>query len=361
LHKGKMMSRRLCYGLITLFIAAPALASLTIATGPKTGTYIAIGRDISRIGKAAGVDVQVQESTGSIDNIKRLNTHEGASLAIVQSDVLGFLKRSKNENSKKMASHLRVIAPLYREEVHVLARGDIKTFADIKGKRVVVGEDGSGHMLTAINLLSLLDVLPSQTLKLSEPQGVLALLENRADVMIYVGGKPVKLFKNLETLPTAEGQKYAALARDLHFIPLDDPKVLEEYASASLTPEDYAFIAAPIPTIAVTAVLVDYDYAQVEKDKKKNEHYLERCKEIHTLMQALQAHIGELQESGHPKWKEVSLDTQLPGWEKDGCAWEGPKPPKAEKAEKKSKPKAKHASHHKTTPRHYAEAAAQDR
>src|SRR5579885_3674855 len=173
---------------------------MAIVTGPKTGTYIAIGHDIAAVAEHAGLFLQVKSSDGSIDNIRRINSNENAALGIVQSDVLGFMARSRNPETMRMAEHLRMVLPLYHEEVHVLARKDIQSFAELENKKVVIGEDGSGHMLTSINLFAMTGVTPSELIKKSPPDGVLDLLDGKVDAVIFVGGKPVKLFKNLETL-----------------------------------------------------------------------------------------------------------------------------------------------------------------
>ena len=88
----------------SLFVAALCIMSvwaqelradevIGIVSGPKTGTYYAIAKDISQVAGKAGVSVDVKTSEGSIDNIKRINSSENAALGIVQSDVLGFLSR----------------------------------------------------------------------------------------------------------------------------------------------------------------------------------------------------------------------------------------------------------------------------
>src|SRR6185295_12881538 len=99
--------------------------------------------------------------------IKRINSSENAALGIVQSDVLGFLSRSKNPDSVRMASNLRMIFPFYNEEVHVLARNEIKSFKDLQGKKVAIGEDGSGNMLTSVNLFSMMGITPAESLKIT--------------------------------------------------------------------------------------------------------------------------------------------------------------------------------------------------
>src|SRR5690242_2080317 len=78
-----------------LALPVQAEETLGIVTGPKTGTYYAIGKDIAQVAAKSNITVDVKPSQGSIDNIKRINSSENAALGIVQSDVLGFLSRSK--------------------------------------------------------------------------------------------------------------------------------------------------------------------------------------------------------------------------------------------------------------------------
>ncbi len=305
---------------------------LGIVTGPKTGTYIAVGRDIARVGKEAGVPIDVKPSGGSVDNIKRINSRENAALGIVQSDVLGFLARSENSATRRMGDELRLILPLYKEEVHLLARNDIASFAGLKDKRVVVGEDGSGPMLTAVNLLGMMDVTPAAMIKKNAAEGIAMVLSGEADAVLFVGGKPIKLFENLASLKQ-ESPPYQALLKAVHFLPLNDPRMLQEYSTAELTPRDYDFMPAPIPTIAVTALLIDHDFTDASRFDRQ------RCAQIHTLTQALRRNLSVLQKTGHPKWKETSFDHPAMKWQKDPCAWEGAK---EEKKPKKEKHRAKY-------------------
>jgi TRAP transporter TAXI family solute receptor len=289
--------------------------TLGIVTGPKTGTYYAFGKDIGKVAARAGIALEVKPSQGSIDNIKRINSEENAALGIVQSDVLGFLSRSKNPGSMRMAKNLRMVFPFYNEEVHVLARKSIMTFADLKGKKVAVGEEGSGNMLTSVNLFSMMNIEPAEMAKMPPAQGVVAVLKGELDAVVFVGGKPVRLFKNLEDLTLPENQKYAAMLEQVHFLPLDDAKMLEEYKPAEITHSDYNFVGSRVPTIAVQAVLVTYDFSET-----KNKKY---CDKVAALAKALRAALPALKEKSHPKWKEVDLDADSGIWKKDSCAWPG--------------------------------------
>ena len=287
-------------------------SSIGIVTGSKTGTYYIFGRDIADVAKRVDIDMEAKISEGSIDNIKRINSNENATIGIVQSDVLGFLGRSKNPNSVRMANNLRMIFPLYNEEVHVLARSEIKDFKDLQGKKVAIGENGSGNMLTSVNLFAITGVTPAETMKISPTQGV-AVLKGEADAAIFVGGKPVRLFRNLEDLTLPENQKYLDMLQKVHFIPLDNPKMLEEYKPAKITHQDYNFVKEDVPTVAVPAILVSYNFADGANTK--------RCEQLRDLANALRAALPMLKDSGHPKWKEVDLDAKINNWKKDACVW----------------------------------------
>jgi len=296
--------------------------TLGIVTGPKTGTYYAFGKDIAQVAFSAGIDVDVKASEGSIDNIKRINSSENAAIGIVQSDVLGFLGRSKNPESMRVASNLRIIFPLYGEEVHVLARNEIKSFADLQGKKVAIGEEGSGNMLTSINLFSMMNITPGESVKIAPAQGVVAVLKGELDAAIFVGGKPVRLFKNLEDLSLPENQKYADMLSQVHFLPLDSPKMLEEYKPAEITSADYSYVPKTVPTVAVQAVLVSYNFSQ-NNGQNNGKH----CQLLGKLTKAIRDALPELKQKGHPKWKEVNLDGDSGLWKKDSCVW-----PEAQKA-----------------------------
>lgn len=298
--------------------AAEVNPKLGLVTGPKTGTYYAFGKDIASSVGREHIDLDVKTSEGSIDNIKRINSSENAALGIVQSDVLGFLARSKSPDSMKIAENLRLVFPFYHEEVHVLARKEVKNFAGLQGKRIAIGEDGSGSMLTAINLFSMMGVVPGEVKKIPSAQGVVAVLKGELDAAVFVGGKPVRLFKNLEDLTLPENQKYAPMLQEVHFLPLDNVKMLEEYKPADITAADYNFVQQKVPTISVQAMLVSYDFSKSSNKK--------RCALLGKFAKTLREDLSGLRERGHAKWKEVNLDAITGSWKKDSCAWsEAPK------------------------------------
>lgn len=301
-----------------LLISHPLLAATEagIITGPKNGTYIALGQDIADIAKTAGVELSVVESAGSIDNIKRLSGQENLMLGIVQSDVLGFLKRSRNAKSVAMATQLRMLFPLHNEEVHVLAPKEITTFKELAGKRVIVGDEGSGSLVTSVNLFSIVGVAPSEMLRMPPAEGVLAVLRGDADALIFVGGKPVRLFKNLESLAGSKTAATANLMQAFHFVALNEPEMLKEYTPARLSSADYGWLKESVPTLAVTAILMTPDFSSPVDPANT-----ERCMRLRDIAEALRTHGDYLQQNGHPKWKEINFDARVGIWKRDICSW----------------------------------------
>ncbi|HPF58953.1 MAG TPA: TAXI family TRAP transporter solute-binding subunit [Candidatus Competibacteraceae bacterium] len=305
--------------LLNLAVWTPAIAvdtndqAIGMVTGSKTGTYIQFGNDIAGIAKTAGLNILVKDSQGSIDNIRRMSSKENAALGIVQSDVLGFLNRSESPEMRQVAGRLRLIFPFYNEEVHLFASKSIQSFSDLQGKRVVVGEEGSGNWLTAINLLQLTGIKPAELLKIAPLPGVTAVLKGEADAMFYVAGKPVSLFTKVGNL--INKPEFAAMLANVHFVPLDDPKMLREYASAQIGPADYEWLDSETPTIAVKAVLMSFDFSG-----KQSAYFAQRCQQLATLGHAIRTNLNSLQQTGHPKWKEVNLDEKVGIWSLDQCS-----------------------------------------
>lgn len=297
-----------------LTMAYASAEEIGMVTGSPTGTYIKFGYDIAAVARKAGLNIQVKESQGSIDNINRMDSSENAAFGIVQSDVLGFLARSDKANLKAVANKLRLVFPLYHEEVHLFASKDINRFEDLEGKRLILGVKGSGNWLTAMNLLQLLNVKPGETIEdLPPPKAITAVLTGKADAMIYVAGKPVELFTNLDKLKSEP--EYAPLVEQVHFVSLDDPRLLKEYLPAGIAAGDYSWSGNDTPTIAVKALLVSFDFSG-----KQTPYYRQRCQELATLGKALRDNIDNLKQTGHPKWQEVNLEENVGIWKLDACS-----------------------------------------
>jgi len=285
-----------------------------MVTGSKTGTYIKIGQDIADSARMNGVDIQVKESEGSLDNIKRMNSRENAGFGIVQSDVLGYMKRSDSPELRKVAGRLRMIFPLYNEEVHIFASKDIRNLSDLNGRTVSVGKDGGGSWMTAMNLFRMLNIKPAQVYHWDKTQAAAKVIDGNLDAMIYVAGKPVTFFEKVGLLK--KDPAYADRFNNVHFVPVSNPLVQQEYAVSSIGPSDYPWVDQKVDAVAVKAVMVSYDFSS-----RHNAYYSLRCDQLGKISQALHRNIDHLRSSGlTPKWREVDLSANIGNWPKDQCS-----------------------------------------
>ncbi|MBQ4612219.1 MAG: TAXI family TRAP transporter solute-binding subunit [Clostridia bacterium] len=130
--------------------------TMTMGTGSPTGTYYAYGGIISQyITNNAGVTANHVSTGGSKDNIQGIDRGD-YQLGTVQSDVMHYAWNGTRsfETDGKIES-FRTVAGLYAEAVQlVTVTDDIKTVADLKGKKVSIGAPGSGVYFNAIDVLS---------------------------------------------------------------------------------------------------------------------------------------------------------------------------------------------------------------
>ncbi|GAB6906301.1 conserved hypothetical protein [Desulfosarcina cetonica] len=285
-----------------------------MVTGSKTGTYIKIGQDIADAARMNGVDIRVQESEGSLDNIKRMNSRENAGFGIVQSDVLGYMRRSDSPQLRKVAERLRMVFPLYNEEVHVFAATDIRRLSDLNGRTVSVGSNGGGSWMTAMNLFKMLNIQPARVNNWDNTKAAAAVIDGNLDAMIYVAGKPVTFFEKVGMLKNDPA--YKDRFNRVHFVAIDESEVLNEYVPSSIGPNDYSWIDEKVPTVAVKAVMVSYDFSS-----RRNSYYNLRCDQLGKISQALYRNIEDLKSNGlTPKWREVDLSATIGNWPKDKCS-----------------------------------------
>jgi TRAP transporter TAXI family solute receptor len=283
-----------------------------MVTGSKTGTYIQFGKDIAAISQSSDIKILVKTSKGSIDNIRRMSSAENAAFAIVQSDVLGYLSKSSDPVFRRYAKRLRLIYPFYNEEVHLFARKEIKTLDDLQGKTVVVGPKSSGTNMTAWNILKMTHIEPAKRLNVGVDEGITMVLRGDADAVFVVAGKPRKGFSNLFSTPK---QSVKSLLQQVHFVPLNDKALLAEYEYSDLTTQDYPFIQNSIPTVAVKALLVTYDFSSGNSG-----YYKKRCRQMRSIAATIRKNIDKLRQNHHKKWQQVDLNGDMGGWPMDKCS-----------------------------------------
>ena len=181
---------------------------VAIGTGGVTGVYFpaggAICRFVNKGRKTHNLRCITQSTGGSVDNIEGLRS--GAlQVGIVQSDVQGaaYFGRLGFDDGRSYPA-LRSLFSLHPEPLHLVARRDsgIETFADLMGKRVNIGNAGSGQRETAELILNHLgwstrDFAEAKALKSSEQSS--ALCNNEIDAVFFTAGIPSSSIKEATT------------------------------------------------------------------------------------------------------------------------------------------------------------------
>jgi uncharacterized protein len=106
---------------------------------------------------------------------------------------------------------------------------------------------------------------------------------------------------------------------------LNHETILREYVASTIAPSDYAWLADSVPTVAVKAVLVSFEFSG-----RSNAYAQQRCAQLAKLSRAIRVHFAELKETGHPKWREVNLDQEVGIWKRDTCSQPAPRPLRTE-------------------------------
>lgn len=129
---------------------------MTMGTGSPTGTYYAYGGIISQyITNNAGVTANAVSTQGSKDNIQGIDIGD-YQLGTVQSDVMHYAwNGTRSFETDGKVETFRTVAGLYAEAVQlVTVNPDVKSVADLKGKKVSIGAAGSGVYFNAVDVLA---------------------------------------------------------------------------------------------------------------------------------------------------------------------------------------------------------------
>jgi TRAP transporter TAXI family solute receptor len=172
---------------------------VTIGTGGVTGVYYAAGGAICRLMNKDraqhGLRCSVESTGGSVYNVNTIKAGEldfGVSQSDVQFNAVKGLVQFKDAGAM---SDLRAVFSLHPEPVTVLSRkeANVAKFEDLKGKRMNVGNPGSGQRATMDMLLPALNMKLADFSLVSElkadEQGP-ALCDNKIDGLVYVVGHP---------------------------------------------------------------------------------------------------------------------------------------------------------------------------
>ncbi len=274
--------------------------TVTVITAPAGGATSVFGSDMARVldDDATAVRVLPVLGKGPVRNVIDVLYLKSIDMGIVTTDVPEFYKLQYK--IPDVTSHLRYIAKLYHNEIHVIARNSIRSIFDLEGKRIVAPTDVGYYAAKVI--FSRLNIKPASIdHQTDDARSIQKIADGEADAYIVSTGKVFPLARNL--IKNED--------RSLHLVPIPyDRRLQDLYLPTTLSGEEYPNLLAPgetIETIAASQLLVAYDWPENS----------ERYKKVARFVDAFFSKIDEFQKPPrHPKWNEASIVASIPGWQR---------------------------------------------
>lgn len=268
--------KKLIVGTLLAFMTLTASAvTIGIAAGQAGSTTFKMISDVA--GVCNDPQINVVTSEGSLDNIQRITSDKAVQMGYSQEDALIY----EQGIDPRMMEHVQMVFPLFAAEIHVLVsnRSNVKTLADLAGKRVVESEEGTGTWVTAQVIKSTTGIR-WQAYNLSKKDSLKALQAGTVDAAIFVEGRPIDLLVHTS---------------GVHLLSLSNPSLDRfKYYTKTLIPSGtYPWQPASVPTYKVNVGLMTYSF--------KNQYQ----REIGAMVGCITRNLSNLQETGHPKWRDV--------------------------------------------------------
>ena len=242
----------------TLVVGSAAQAApvfINVLTGGTSGVYYPIGVGLSQLYSEAipGAKVSVQATKASVENLNLLQAGRGE-LAFALGDSVADAKNGVEEAGfKTPLTKLRAIGGAYPNYIQIVASKEsgIKTLADLKGKTISVGAPKSGTELNARAIfkaagLTYADMGKVQYLPFAES---VELIKNRQlDATLQSSGLGMAAIRDLASVMAIN---YVSIPAET-VTRIGNPA----YQSAMIPANTYDGQPEPVPTVAITNILV---------------------------------------------------------------------------------------------------------
>jgi TRAP transporter TAXI family solute receptor len=219
---------------------------ITMATGPDGGAYQQYGKQFASYLAREGITVELQNSAGSVENLQALQVENGVDIAFVQGGL----------SSELEGDTIVALGSLYFEPLWVFVDSDaaIATIADMAGKRLAIGAEGSGTRPAVRKLLVAHGIDESNTeFSGLEPLDIpAAFADQQLDAAFIIGAPESQLVRQLVT---DKGMRLLGLENANAYVRLY-PYVSKLTLPAGVLDLKQKIPATDITTVALTAMLV---------------------------------------------------------------------------------------------------------
>lgn len=223
------------------FVGPPPPRQIVLATGADGGAYQLYGARIAAYLAQQGIDVELRETAGAVENLALLGSDSGVDIGFVQGGLVGLTE----------AAGVTALGSLYLEPIWFFAQSDstIAEVADLAGKRVSIGAEGSGTRAVVTRLLAAVGITAETAIFVELFGGELesAFAAGEVDAAFLIAG--------------AESNQIAALV-ELGNVTLLNVRRADAYARQSsylskvVLPEGVLDLATNKPDLEITTVAV---------------------------------------------------------------------------------------------------------
>lgn len=288
------MKKRSWFILVMLLVVVLVLSgcgakktTLKMATGGTTGTYYAYSGTVSQVlsKKIPNLSFDVQSTGASKANIYLISDKE-ADIAIVQNDVMYYAYHGTDLFAGEKVTGFAAMAGVYAEVCQVVAKSGINSIADLRGKRVSVGDIGSGVEFNARQILEAYGMTFDDIIvnNLSFGDSATAFKDDKIDAFFCVAGAPTTAIVELAT------------SNQIRLLEVDDEhaaKLMEKYpfyTKYNIPGGTYKGVDQSAQTVAVVATYI------VSEDLSEDL--------VYKMTKALFENADEIA-VGHPKGAEL--------------------------------------------------------
>src|SRR6266481_40280 len=277
--------------------------TVAIIAGSPEDTYLDITHDLAVVRNGENLRILPGVGMGGAQNIRDVLYLKGIDIGITSSQMLRYFA-STGELSSALDQRLNYITRLYPEEMHVVAGRGVKTIEELNGKKVNFSDSGSSTQITARDVFGLLGIAVEEV-NLSQADAITAIKNGEIAATVVFSGKPAGIFSRIS-------------ANDnLHLLEIPFSRTLENiYSPAQLEQSLYPNLVdkgQAVQTVAVDAVLITNNWQPAS----------DRYHRVAKFVESLFSRFAEFKKPPrHPKWQEVDLTKELPGWQRFPAAQE---------------------------------------
>ena len=266
-----------------------------VAGGQLSGTYMTFANELAEVlDDGDNLRVVPIVTYGAASNLDDLLYLKQIDVAVTQADVFEYFRTQRKISNLEYRVNYIVRLPV--SEMHLMARNDIKTIEDLRGKKVSFGPAGSASSLTGTIVFQRLGIQVEQVLY-DNPTALQKLKSGELAGLVRVIGKPIEFFAKIPA------------DSNLHFVPIPFSKTFADYYTlGELTHKEYPSLVPEgetVDTIAVPAVLAVFNWPKGS----------DRYRRVQKFVESFFSKWDKFgQPPRHPKWRDVNLAATVPGW-----------------------------------------------